>query len=170
MTRSFRLLLPGLALVLHLSCSGGSGGSASSGNTRHEMPDCGIALELPSHFGQPTHGTGCAYDWTGNGGMTLLSVTAALPGDPGNETDPATAMPGQVVDYARDATFGGLPGKERRTQQKVGEQNRAVWTGFFQGPKGALNIKVATIQKESADEFGEQFWQNIRSRWVHALK
>ena len=167
MTRSFRLLLPGLALIVQASCFGGS---ASSGQTRHTLPECGIALELPSHFGQPTHSAGCAYDWTGDGGMTLLSVAAALPGDTGQETDEGTAMPGQVVDYARAATFGGFPGRERRTQQEVGAQNRAVWTGYFQGPKGALNIKVATIQKESADEFGEPFWQNIRSRWIQALK
>ena len=167
MNRFFRLLSLCVALVSQVSCSGGS---ASSGSTRHEMPECGIALELPSHFGQPTHSTGCLYDWTGNGGMTLLGVRAALPGDTGQETEEGTVMPGQVVDYARAAVFGGMSGKERRTQQSVGAQNRAVWTGFFQGPKGALNIKVSTIQKESADEFGEPFWQNIRSRWIQPLK
>lgn len=167
MNRPLQGLLVGVVLVSQASCFGGS---ASSGNSRHEMPECGIVLELPNHFGQPTHSTGCVYEWNGNGGMTLLGVTAALPGDTGQETDEGTVMPGQVVDYARAATFGGMPGKERRTQQSMGAQNRAVWTGFFQGPKGALNIKVSTIQKGSADEFGEPFWLNIRSRWIHPLK
>jgi len=167
MTRSLKVVVLSLVLVAQGCCSPKR---AESGNTVHPLPECGIELELPNHFGKPTHTTGCAYDWTGEGGMTLLSVVGALPGDTGQETEASTAMPGQVVDYARSATFGGMPGKERRTQQKMGAQNRAVWTGFFTGPKGGMNLKVASIQKYTADEFGETFWKNLRERWVRPAK
>ncbi|HQP39072.1 MAG TPA: hypothetical protein PLI95_28005 [Polyangiaceae bacterium] len=167
MTRLLTVLALGLTVASQGCCSSKS---AESGNTVHSLPECGIELELPNHFGKPTHTKGCAYDWTANESMTLLGVTGALPGDTGKETEASTAMPGQVVDYARPATFGALPGKERRTQQKMGAQNRAVWTGFFTGPKGGVNLKVTAVQKYTADEFGEAFWKNLRTRWVRPAK
>jgi hypothetical protein len=170
MTIRSRVLALGCILVLQGCCSSGGG------EKKHSLPECGIAIELPTHFKAAPHKGGCAYQWNGEG-ATLLEVTGALPGDMGQEADANTAMPGQVVDYARAATFGeaygahpGFPGKERRTQQKVGQQNRAVWTGFFQGPKGGVNVKVSSIQQYDADEFGEQFWTALRTHRIRPLK
>lgn len=136
---------------------------------RHEMSDCGIALELPSYFGTPAHSEGCLYRWSAHEGLTTFEVAAALPNDPGLRTHPDTIMPGQTVDYAREAEFGGMPGRERRTQERLGARNRAVWIGFFEGPRGNLYLKLTLVQDETADEFGEAFWRNIRTNLIHPL-
>jgi hypothetical protein len=157
----------GVALALSGCCA--LGGKADSGNQAHELAECGIVLELPNHFGKPVHGSGCAYEWSANEGTTTLAVTGALPGDNGQETEAKTAMPGQTVDYARDASFGTLAGRERRTQEKLGPQNRCVWTGFVRAPKGNVNVKLVMVQKYTADEFGEPFWRNVRTSWLRPL-
>lgn len=164
MNRIAILLVLGSLMTLQGCCS------SKSSENQYTLTDCGIRLDLPTHFGAPSHSGGCNYEWSSNGGMMTLQISSALPGDTGTETDAKTAMPGQNVDYSRAASFGPYPGKERRTQQKVGAQNRAVWTGFFTGPKGAVNVKVSSIQKESADEFGEQFWKNLRTNLIRSPK
>jgi len=138
-------------------------------HTDHELAECGLALKLPSHFGKPSHGAGCSYEWTANAGETVLRLESALPGDKGQNADPKTAMPTQTVDYARSTKFGALPAKERRTQESMGAKRRIVWTAFIEGPKGAVNLKVMMVQTETPDEFGESFWTNLRKRWVQPL-
>lgn len=158
-----------MLLLLQGCCSSGCC-SSKSGETIHILTECGIQLELPNHFGNPKHSPGCFYDWIAEEGKTSLSVTAALPGDTGQAAEASTAMAGENVDYAKSTTFGGLSGKERRTQQKVGEQTRAVWTGFFTGPKGGINLKIASIQEYSADQFGETFWKSLQERRIRPIK
>lgn len=135
----------------------------------HQLVECGLSLKLPSHFGRPAHGEGCSYDWSANEGATLLGVRGALPGDRGQQTEAATVMPGQSVDFARATKFGGLPARERRTQEAFGDQRRIVWTAFVEGPKGAVNLKLTMVQAETPDEFGQSFWDNLRKRWLKPL-
>lgn len=156
--------LLGLALASACCLPGGP-----PANVRHLLTDCGLALELPAHFGQPVHAGGCQYQWTTDEGLTTLEIAAALPNDPGLATQSDLLMPGQSVDYARETTFGGLPGRERRTQEQLGAQIRCVWTGFLAGPQGNLNIKLIAVQPMSPDEFGEAFWQNLRTRLIQPL-
>lgn len=164
MTRIYMwLVVLGVALAVQGCCCG------DGGNTEHKLSECGIRLTLPNHFNQPKHGSGCDYEWTANHDETTLRITSALPGDKGTNTKKKTAMTGQRVDYARKAKFGNLSGRERRTQGMLGPRNRAVWTGFVKGPKGNLDIKLTMLQEFSADEFGESFWQNIRTHWVKPL-
>ena len=135
----------------------------------HEMPECGIALELPSYFGEPSRSEGCRYQWSAHEGLTTFEISPVLPNDPGLDTNADTAMPMQTVDYAREAAFGGLPGRERRTQERLGARNRAVWIGFLEGPKGNLYLKLILVQEETADEFGEAFWRNLRTNLIRPL-
>ena len=138
-------------------------------HTDHQLVECGLAVKLPSHFGKPTHGSGCSYEWTANEGETTMRVQSALPGDHGQETEAKTAGPTQKVDFARETKFGGLPAKERRTQEDLGAKRRIVWTAFIEGPKGAVNLKVIMVQTETPDEFGQSFWDNLRKRWIQPL-
>jgi len=137
---------------------------------RHELPDLGVAVELPPHFGQSVRSVSGAHAWSFNDDLTTFEIAPALPGDQGIETQPDTVMPGQLVDYAREAEIGGMPGRERRTQEPLGAMNRAVWTGFVEGPRGNLTLKLIMVQPESADEFGEAFWRNLTTNLIQRLE
>jgi len=139
-------------------------------HVRHELSDLSLAVELPPHFGQPSRSLAGAWAWSADEGLTTFEVAPALPGDQGIETLADTVMPGQTVDYARAAEIGGMSGRERRTQEPLGAMNRAVWTGFVEGPRGNLTLKLIIVQPESADEFGEAFWRNLTTNLIQRVE
>jgi hypothetical protein len=153
---------PFLLAIATLAAGCSSSKSPESGAAGQPLPEHGLVLALPAHFGKPTSSSG-SYEWTANEGLTTLRIATA--GAPGAE---ARAMPGQTVDYSRATSLGGLPATERRTQEKIGVKRRIVWTGIMQGPKGRVEVKLTMIQAESPEEFGETFWKNLRG-WIRTL-
>jgi hypothetical protein len=144
------------AALLAGACT--SSQAPSTGRTPHPLPEHGLSVELPDHFGRPTS-TGGAYEWTANGGLTTLRVAGGGP--------VSAVMPGQTVDYERDARFGPWAGREQRTQERLGNRRRITWTGNAKGPRGPIELKLIMLQAEPPEEFGESFWQNLRG-WLRA--